>query len=969
MRKPISNEKEIYMDYCKLDILPAGFSVKRVREEKELGGRMVELVYDKTGTEICWIDNGCTNKLFSIAFKTLPENSTGVFHILEHSVLCGSEKYPVREPFVELMKSSMNTFLNALTYQDKTMYPISSRNDQDFLNLMGVYLDAVLFPAILKNPGIFYQEGWHIEQDEDGKLSYKGVVFNEMKGAMGDPDESIGEKMLSLMFPESCYGYNSGGDPTVIPTLTYEQFLATYHRFYHPSNARIFLDGNIPLERTLKLIDEYLSRFDKLDDLPVMKLQTPVSADATMEFEIAEEEDPAGKERLELGKIIGGWQDRVKIMAARALNDYLAGNNEAPLKRALLSAGLVEQFYMYVGTIAQPYLMIEAKNIKDGAADEVLACIRETTEKLLSDGLDKEALSATINRMEFRAREPEEPQGLDRCGSAMCSWLYGGDPMQYLVFDKDFAALRAMLENGEMEALLRELLLDDTGLVTLRAIPCKGYGDKLREEENARLAAIAAGWSEADRAANKAMNEALQRWQQTPDTPEQLATLPVLDLSQISPDVIFTKTLVGECHGVKILRHPVNTSGVVHLSLYFDLTDFSLDELTAFSQLGALLGKLPTANYDVPSLQQALKNKVGRLDYSVSVVANKDETAVCTPQFVVHCSVLAENLPDAEALIEEILLRTDFSKVESIREILRQVDDSCKQVGVNSGHMIGMLNTMSHYSAAGAVNDALSGYPAVRWIHGLMKSFDEKIGGCIELWKKLASEVCCKSRLTLSVTGGEEYDPATLLDRFAEGKKVPATAAYSGNMPMRCGFRIPAQVSFAVQGSQGDAALRDGAASVASNILSLAYLWNVVRVQGGAYGTGLRINMRGRCFTYSYRDPTPARSLQVNEGLSEQLRAFAASEEPIDKFIISTVAGTEPLRTPQEEGLAADGEYFAGITKADLLKYRAEILRTTKETLLGCCEPLDRFVREGAVSVVGYADVLKNIPDLELFDL
>lgn len=957
------------MDYCKLDTLPAGFSVKRVREEKELGGRMVELVYDKTGTEICWIDNGCTNKLFSIAFKTLPENSTGVFHILEHSVLCGSEKYPVREPFVELMKSSMNTFLNALTYQDKTMYPISSRNDQDFLNLMGVYLDAVLFPAILENPNIFYQEGWHIEQDEEGKLSYKGVVFNEMKGAMGDPDESIGEKMLSLMFPESCYGYNSGGDPTVIPTLTYEQFLATYHRFYHPSNARIFLDGNIPLERTLKLIDEYLSRFDKLDDLPVMKLQTPVSADATMEFEIAEEEDPSGKERLELGKIIGGWQDRVKIMAARALNDYLAGNNEAPLKRALLSAGLVEQFYMYVGTIAQPYLMVEAKNIKDGAADEVLACIRETTEKLLSDGLDKEALSATINRMEFRAREPEEPQGLDRCGSAMCSWLYGGDPMQYLVFDKDFAALRAMLENGEMEALLRELLLDDTGLVTLRAIPCKGYGDKLREEENARLAAIAAGWSEADRAANKAMNEALQRWQQTPDTPEQLATLPVLDLSQISPDVIFTETLVGECRGVKILRHPVNTSGVVHLSLYFDLTDFSLDDLTAFSQLGALLGKLPTANYDVPSLQQALKNKVGRLDYSVSVVANKDETAVCTPQFVVHCSVLAENLSDAEALIEEILLRTDFSKVESIREILRQVDDSCKQVGVNSGHMIGMLNTMSHYSAAGAVNDALSGYPAVRWIHGLMKSFDEKIGGCIELWKKLASEVCCKSRLTLSVTGGEEYDPAMLLDRFAEGKKVPATAAYSGNMPMRCGFRIPAQVSFAVQGSQGDAALRDGAASVASNILSLAYLWNVVRVQGGAYGTGLRINMRGRCFTYSYRDPTPARSLQVNEGLSEQLSAFAASEEPIDKFIISTVAGTEPLRTPQEEGLAADGEYFAGITKADLLKYRAEILRTTKETLLGCCEPLDRFVREGAVSVVGYADVLKNIPDLELFDL
>ena len=302
-----------------------GFTVTRIRESEELRGRLVELTFDQTGTELVWVDNGLENKLFSVAFKTLPEDSTGVFHILEHSVLCGSDKYPVREPFVELLKSSMNTFLNAMTFPDKTMYPVSSRNLRDFLNLTEVYLDAVFAPAILENPNIFYQEGWHIEEDESGTLSYKGVVFNEMKGALSSPDELADYKMLELLFPDTCYGFNSGGDPAVIPTLTYEQFKETYHRFYHPSNARIYLDGAVPIEETLALIESYLSRFGKSDNLPVIRMQTRKPATATQYYELAADEELTDKSRLTAGRIFCGWEERAKLIAVRILLDVICG--------------------------------------------------------------------------------------------------------------------------------------------------------------------------------------------------------------------------------------------------------------------------------------------------------------------------------------------------------------------------------------------------------------------------------------------------------------------------------------------------------------------------------------------------------------------------------------------------------------------------------------------------------------------
>ena len=404
-----------------------GFTVTNIREIKEIGGRLVEMEHDATGAKLVWADNGDENKLFSVGFRTLPENSTGVFHILEHSVLCGSEKYPVKEPFVELLKTSMNTFLNAMTFPDKTVYPVSSRIEQDYLNLMEVYLDSVFNPNVLKDPNIFYQEGWHIDTAGDEPV-YKGVVFNEMKGAMSEVDSVADEAMTGILFPDSCYGFNSGGDPKAIPDLTYDAFVRQYKRYYHPSNSYFYLDGDVPLDATLAKIEEYLAGFDRLDDVPQLAVQTPVRADKVVSFAAGSEDD---KPLICFGKVIGSWKDRDKMLALSIILEQIADSNESPLKRAVLSSGLAEDMEIYVSDgIAQPYLMMLFRGISDGenskpdaatlekVAGRLISIVEETVNRLTEEGFTKRDLEASLNQTDFRFRQYPEPQALYRMISA-----------------------------------------------------------------------------------------------------------------------------------------------------------------------------------------------------------------------------------------------------------------------------------------------------------------------------------------------------------------------------------------------------------------------------------------------------------------------------------------------------------------------------------------------------------------------
>ncbi len=948
-----------------------GFTVDRVRYVDELSATLVEMSHDKTGAALCWMDNGEDNKLFCIGFKTLPEDSTGVFHILEHSVLCGSDKYPVREPFVELLKSSMNTFLNAMTFPDKTIYPVSSRNEQDFLNLTSVYLDAVFAPKLLENPSIFYQEGWHTEVN-DGVPSYKGVVFNEMKGAMSGVDDIVDQGLNGLLYPDNCYRFNSGGDPAAIPDLTYEHYVASYKRYYHPSNSRIFLDGSVPLDKTLAMIDGYLSAYERSEEVHEIPMQQPKAGEGTCYYEIGEGEDPQGKVVYTTAKIIGTWQDKNKLMAAEVLCDLLADSNESPLKRAILSAGLGEDMNLYViDGNAQPYVALQVRNTDQDKVEAIRKTVRDTVTAIVENGIDKGALEASLNHYVFRVRQEREPQGLLHAINSLSSWLYGGDPLMYLAHDEAIAYLHGLAENGGFEALLRELLLDDTGLVALTVLPSATYGAQLRQTENARLQAEMAARSEADKAELTKLNEALAAWQQTADTPEQLAALPTLPLSEVGEEPELVDTEVKTVEGVTVLHHKIPSKGINYLSLYFKLTDCTLEELTALSMMPAALSNLPTDKYTAAQLQQEIKTYIGSLQFRLGVTGREGETETCTPYLFAHASILEENWDKATALLEEILLHTHYNEPERIRELLMQENENAKQFGVMAGNAVGIAAVQAHYSAQGAVAEAQCRYTCFQWFHTMVKEFDSRVDGLVALMERVTERNICRACLTASITTAREVDLSGLLGALPQGEPVAEEAAYVTRLPKRLGIRIPAQAAFAERGYHlSQCGVKpDGSLQVADNILTFDYLWNEVRVQGGAYGVGMNTGRSGAVVYSSYRDPSPARSLKVYAGSSDFLKAYCAGEEELDKFIISTIARTEPLQAPGDRGLAADGRWFAGVTGEVLKEHRRQMLATTREKLLAWCPVLDTMHREGAVCVVAHDEALKTCEDLEVYDL
>lgn len=932
-----------------------GFCVDRVRESKELGGQLVEMHHEKTGAQLVWVDNGEVNKTFCVAFKTLPEDSTGVFHILEHSVLCGSAKYPVREPFVELMKSSMATFLNAMTFPDKTIYPVSSRNEQDFLNLTEVYLDAVFAPRILQDPNIFYQEGWHIELDENGAPLYKGVVFNEMKGAMSDVDELIYQKTLDVLFPDNCYGWNSGGDPKHIPDLTYEQFLRMYRRYYHPSNARIYLDGAVPLDKVLTLAEEYLSCFDRLDEKHEIPMQKPFAAEAEQAYEIGAEEDTADKTMLTLAKIVAPWSDTVRVTATEILFDVLTGSNDAPLKRALLATGKCQDVGMSLdNAMAQPYMMLTLRNIADGSEQELRQMIRDTVQQLVKTGLDKDALTASINSSEFSARQPGEPSGLLRCIHALDAWLYGGDPMQPLLSEERYQKLREMAAGDGFDRLMSELLLDESTMSIIRTVPSHTQGDKLRAEETVRLQAIQASWTDADKEALCVQNEKLTAWQQTPDTAEQLATLPVLSLSEISADPLLIPAAEAQCGAAKVITHDLSMNGITIMHWYISLTDFTLDELKRLSILPELLGKLPTKRHDSLSLFQAIKRDIGKLTFRLRVMSRCAEMA--TPVLDVSCSVLDANVDKAAALVREILTETCFDDRARVQTLIFQLSEMAKQKVISDGHRMAMYAASATMSAASAAREALNGLSACMVQKALAENFDAQYADFLALCERFSKDSAVQSRVTFSLSTNKALDPAAILSAYPVGTPIPDAAPYVSDLPAKCAYRIPSQISFASLGYDYRRAgkVHSGIARVMSNILSLSYLWNEVRVQGGAYGAGLNTSETGRMVTYSYRDPSPARTLGINRSMSKGLRDFVAGDERIDKYIISTVGESEPPLGSENQILVSDENLLCGITPEDLCRERAEMLSTTKDALLTWCGVLDQMAKDGGVCVIGH---------------
>ena len=941
-----------------------GFKVVRERRIEDCDCILYEMVHLKTGAQLCWLKNEDENKTFAIAFKTIPQNDTGVFHILEHCVLNGSEKYPAREPFVELLKGSLQTFLNAFTYPDKTMYPVSSRNDKDFMNLMSVYMDAVFHPAIYTNPNIFYQEGWHYEilKPEDEPV-YKGVVLNEMKGAFSSVDETIVDNFNRMLFPDNCYRFVSGGDPEYITDLSYEEFIETHRKYYHPSNARVFLEGDMDIENVLCFLDEaYFSKYEKEEmnfDIPMQKINK--GSHLEYAYEIAEGEDPSDKTHISFARIVSSFNNLEKNIAWDALSEVLVSSNESPLKRNILENGLGQDVELEIyDSIQQPWAVLTVRNSNRECFEEIRKTLRETVNALVENGLDHDEIDATLNQMEFRYRERHEPAGVMHAQRAMEAWLYNGDPALYLSLGYIFDVLRQKLKEGYFEELLKEFFLEDEYLHSLISIPSDTLGRERTEKEKEKLTRKKEEWKD-DISEYITLNENLMNWQATPDSEEIINMLPKLSLSDIKQTVEDYPWIEKKIRGVPVLEYAEEKSGICYRNYYFSLAGITRDKLPVVSTFASMLTDLATKNYSVQQLQAKISRTVGALNFYTDSFSPKSDHNKCMPFLVVSCSVLKKNVKEAIELIVEILQNTVFDK-EAILPLVKQDNEEFRQALIMNGHSMAMRRASAHFSAEGVFREFTSGYAASLFEKDLEANYEARIENVINEFCMYQEVLFSPARLTFSITGEHDELVTEMIEKLHYVDAQRAVVHYPVLEDKKECILIPAGISYsAIVGNMEDLGYSYASGmAVMSHMLTYDYLWSEVRVKGGAYGTGFSTNPNGNCGAYSYRDPSPLNSISIMQDTSSYLTEAGKEMENLDTFIIGTMSNAEPLLSPPVKVRLADSRYFREKTYEERLEAIRDILSLKPEDLSKYAESVNAALRDGAVCIVGPAEIVEQ---------
>ena len=937
-----------------------GFRIDRVREITDSKGVMYEMTHEKTGAQLVWLKRDDENKTFCIGFRTIPEDDSGVFHICEHSVLNGSRKYPVREPFVDLLKSSMQTFLNAMTYPDKTIYPVSSRNPQDFLNLMDVYLDAVLHPSIYTNPNIFYQEGWHYEiRNPEEEPVFKGVVLNEMKGAFSSVDEVIMNETNRSLFPDSCYRFVSGGDPEKITDLSYEQFIAAHSRFYHPSNSRTFLDGDLDIDAALEKIDGFFSEYEKEDLSFEIHPQKILDGKASrVSYEIGAEEDAKDKTAIAFAEIIGGYEDVEKQLAWRVLSTVLAGSNEAPLKKAILAEHLGQDVEVVViDELLQPYLLLVIRNTNEECLEDIRRVIRSTVTSMVEKGLRREEIKAILNQMEFHYRERKEPAGVMLASASYQSWLYDGDPAMYLSIGNLYESLRNKADQGYFDELLKEGLLEEKKLSVITAVPDAGLAAVRAGRETEKLHAAKLSWG--DKIGDYIeKNRILDEWQKSEDTEEMKATLPKLKKSDLSAEPKHDEPTVKEIRSVPVLIYPESASGIVYFNLYFNIAGVTREHLPEIGLLCDVLLRLRTKRHTLPELQEEVRSVIGSLSISPDAFTVNRNRETCYPVITVACSVLKQNLEKAVDLILEILTETVFEK-ETILPLLLQTKENFRQMFIGGGHAAAVMRAGAHCSAENSCKEAISGYDGSEYISRMCDAYEENYEEIIYNCEMYTQQLFMTSRLTASVSGEDNLSAVNqVLDRLPYGDARRAAVHVPLLTEKNEGIQVPSQVSYAAIGNnlQNFDVGYCGALRLIAQILTYGYLWNEIRVKGGAYGTGFAASPSGNVAAWSYRDPSPEASLEIYRSIADYIESLAESNPDLTSYIIGTIAASEPLDSPARKIRSADARWFSGITYETRKQIRSEILSATPEDLKRLVPPIRSAMAEGNICVVGPAE-------------
>lgn len=950
----------------KTGMMVHGFQVDRAVYVKELDSQAYEMRHVQSGARLLYIQNEDDNKVFSISFRTTPTDSTGVPHICEHSTLCGSRKFPLKEPFVELVKGSLNTFLNAMTFPDKTMYPVASRNAIDFKNLMDVYLDAVFFPNMLKDKEVLMQEGWHYEMaSADSPLTYSGVVYNEMKGVFSSPDAQLERHVMDNLFPDTTYGVESGGDPDCIPQLTQEAFAAFHAKYYHPANSYIFLYGDMDIDSTLAFInDEYLSHFhvEPIDSAIARQIPTG-SVIKSYPYGIANDEKTAHKTLHSLTYVVDDAIDTTLGLAFKVLTYVLLQSPAAPLKKALVDAGVGKDISGdFQDGLLQPLWSIAVNGSDPEEQEKILPVVRQVLEDMVAHGIDKTMLEGALNRVEFTLREADfagRPKGLIYGIRCMDTWLYDKDPLEPLRYEDALKTLRTGMKNGYYEHILQKYILDNPYFALVSLVPQPGLTEEHDKAMAEKLAAYKATLSAADIEQIMAATQALKKRQATPDSPEALLTIPTLsrsDLEQKAESIVMHEE---DAAGIHICHVPDFTNGITYLNAYFDLHGMTAEDIPYVYLLSDLLGDLDTKEHSYMEIASLIDLHTGGIDSNVSAFSDRTDNKKYMPVFKLKTKVLSQNLDKAISLLKEISLDTVFTNTDRLVELIEETKAGWDMDAFRRGHTIVMHRVLSYVSPVEAFCDAgeLSYYEFISRIAAQIRENSAAVAARLEQTMK---KIFTRTAMTLEITSDEDdkNNAVSLLPTWTQalptGEKQTSLCQFALTQKNE-GIMTSGKVQYVAKGGN----FRDhgyaytGSLMVLDTILQYGYLWTKIRVQGGAYGAFTRFYDNGDMVLCSYRDPNLGHSIDAYNALADYLDDFNVSDREMTKYVIGTLSRIDIPLTPSLRGDKAMNRYFTGTTQEAAQARRDQLLQTTAADIRALAPLIRAVMKDNNVCVMG----------------
>ena len=942
---------------------------------KEVNSQGYLLKHNKTGARVALLSNDDDNKVFYIGFRTPPKDSTGVAHIIEHTVLCGSEKYPIKDPFIELAKGSLNTFLNAMTYPDKTVYPVASCNDKDFKNLMDVYLDAVFHPNIYREEKIFRQEGWHYEMENAGDdLTINGVVYNEMKGAFSSPDDVLYREIMNSLYPHTSYAVESGGDPDVIPELTYEDFLAFHQRYYHPSNSYIYLYGDMDMEERLAYLDrEYLSKYDALAVDSALATEPPFGQCVLVEkeYSIMESEPEEGNTYLSYNVSLGENLDREVSVGFQALADAVVGAPGAPVRKALLDAGIgTDISSFYEADVKQPYFSIVAKNAEGEQREAFVSIIEETLKSLSEDGVEKKALRAALNHDEFKYREADYgsyPKGLMYGLQMFETWLYDDKkPFDYLELGETYKTLKKEVDSSFYEEMIRIRLLKNTHKSVVVVRPVKGLTGKRDKALAKKLAAKKAAMTQEEIARIVEETEALAAYQEAPDREEDLKKIPLLareDIGKKARPYCNEELHAGD---TALLYHDIYTNGIGYLRFLFDLRQVPEELFPYVGLLQVMLGLVDTEKRSYSELYNEIHLQTGGIVPAVNVYTNADDLSKYKLTFELKVKTLYENLPKAFELAGEILTESGYTDAKRLFELVAENRSGKQAQMMDAGHSLAAGQALSYLSKQAYLMDQVNGLAFYRLLEGLEKDFEGKKEELSDNMERLVRYIFRPENLMVDFTA--ERNGLEGLEKLIEGLKAKLYRESVEGKPYvprpvkkNEGLMSSAQIQYVCRaGNYADKGLSyTGALRVLKVVMSYEYLWMQVRVKGGAYGCMCQFGKTGESYFVSYRDPNLEKTIEVYEKAADFVAGFDADERTMTQYIIGAVSALDMPLTPAAWGTYSLAGYMTGLAFEKVQKERDELLSADAETIRKLAAHIRAFMEDDCLCVVGNEDRIK----------